>query len=71
MKSFNTRQAAEYLTEELNIPTTAGTLEVWRCQGRGPRYRKVRRRVFYDRAALDEFARGAIVETVDSHVFRQ
>lgn len=70
MKSFNTRQAAEYLTNEHNIPTTAGTLEVWRCQGRGPSYRKVYRRVFYDRVALDEFARGAVVETIDSHALR-
>jgi hypothetical protein len=66
LKSLNTRQAASYLKEQCNIPVTPGTMEVWRTQGRGPRYRKVARWVLYDQADLDRFAAGQIVETIDS-----
>lgn len=45
---------------------SAGTLEVWRCHGRGPRYKKIGRRVFYDIKDLDMFANAFTVETVDS-----
>jgi hypothetical protein len=66
LKSLNTPQAAEYLNQGYNIPVTPGTMEVWRSLGRGPRYRKVARWVIYDRADLDRFASGQVVETTDS-----
>lgn len=62
---FNTRAAAEYLVS-LGLFFRPGTLEVWRCHGRGPRFKKVARKVFYEKTALDEFACGVTVETADS-----
>jgi len=47
--SFTTKQAASYLSQIKGIPTAKSTLEVFRCQGRGPRYRKIGSRVFYMR----------------------
>ena len=67
LKALNTKQAANYL-KEIGTPFSAGTLEVWRSQGRGPRYRKVCRRVVYMPEDLDRFASGQVVETVDSLV---
>ena len=64
-KALNTREAAEYL-KQIGTPFSAGTLEVWRCQGRGPRYRRICRRVVYMPDDLDLFASGQIVETIDS-----
>jgi hypothetical protein len=43
-----------------------GTLEVWRSRGRGPRYKRVGRRVFYDLSDLENFANAHTVETIDS-----
>jgi hypothetical protein len=43
-----------------------GTLEVWRSQSRGPRYKKIGRKVFYDIDDLEEFANDSTCETVDS-----
>ena len=64
-KSLNTPEAAKYLTDR-GTKYTRGTLEVWRSQGRGPRYRKVGRNVFYAPGDLDRFAEGQVVETIDS-----
>ena len=64
-KFLSTKQAADYM-KELGAPFTPGTLEVWRCQGRGPRFKKIGRRVFYEKPSLDDFLRGETVETVDS-----
>lgn len=63
--NFDTQSAAKYL-KSLGLAFRPGTLEVWRCKGRGPKYKRVARKVFYERSALDEFARGHTVETVDS-----
>lgn len=59
-KRVDTKEAA------LILGLSAGTLEVWRCLGRGPRYKKIGRRVFYDVADLEAFANAETVETVDS-----
>lgn len=56
----NTKDAATILG------LSAGTLEVWRCHGRGPRYKKIGRRVFYDIEDLEAFVNAYTVETVDS-----
>ena len=66
-KALNTKKAAIYLAEK-GTPFSAGTLEVWRCQGRGPRYRKICRRVVYMPEDLDRFAKGQVVETIDSTI---
>jgi hypothetical protein len=64
-RNLNTQEAAEYL-EEIGVPFSRGTLEVWRCYGRGPEFKRVGRRVFYERQALDRFAQGQKVHTTDS-----
>lgn len=43
-----------------------GTLEVWRSKGRGPRYLKIGKNVFYNIPDLDEFANANTVETIDT-----
>lgn len=64
-RKLNTREAAEYLCN-LGLKVTSGTMEVWRCLGRGPRYRKINNSVLYDTDDLDLFAQGRVVETIDS-----
>lgn len=64
-RRLNTKKAASYLTE-LGVEVTPGTLEVFRCKGRGPRYYKINHRVFYDPADLDQYAEGQVIETRDS-----
>ena len=65
-KRLNTKEAAQHLKEN-GAPFTEGTLETWRCLGKGPRFIRVGgRRVFYEASALDEFVMGQRVETVDS-----
>lgn len=59
-KRVDTKDAANILG------LSPGTLEVWRCHGRGPRYKKIGRRVFYDIMDLEAFANAQTVETVDS-----
>jgi hypothetical protein len=43
-----------------------GTLEVWRSLGRGPRFLKIGRKVFYKIEDLELFANAHVVETIDS-----
>jgi hypothetical protein len=63
--NFNTADAAKYLTG-LGIPVSRGTLEVWRCKGRGPVYRKVARWVIYSKKDLDTFAEGRVYNVSES-----
>jgi len=46
---LTTPEAAEYLSVK------PGTLEVWRCQGRGPRFVRLGRAIRYRPADLDNF----------------
>ncbi len=62
---FNTKEAVEYL-RTIGLNFKPSTLEVWRSLGKGPRYKKVTRKVYYEKSALDEFSRGEIFETTDS-----
>lgn len=62
---MTTTEAADYLAS-IGTPFKAGTLEVWRSLGRGPRFKKIASRVFYTQADLDDFARGQFFQTVDS-----
>ena len=57
---LRTEEAAEFLG------FSKQTLEIWRCYGKGPRYLKIGRRIFYRPQDLEEFANANIVETVDT-----
>jgi len=60
-----TRQAAAYLSQIKNVPTAPSSLEVYRCQSRGPKYKKIGSRVFYTLAWLDQWAAGVEVMVYD------
>jgi hypothetical protein len=62
---LTTRQASKYLKIQ-GTPFTEKTLEVWRHQSRGPQFKRIGRRVFYTKKALDQFIEGETVDTVDS-----
>ena len=64
-RNLTTREAAQLL-QDRGIRVTSGTLNVWRSQGRGPRFKKIGRHVYYTREALDQFERGEPYETIDS-----
>lgn len=64
-KNYNTREASKYLSE-IGISATPGTLEVWRCKGRGPAFIRVLGRVYYPEENLKSFATGQPVKTIDS-----
>lgn len=59
-QKLTTEEAAAYLRLK------PGTLEVWRCRGRGPKYQKIGRRVIYDQKFLDEYASANTVLTADT-----
>lgn len=59
-QKLTTQEAAAYLRLQ------PGTLEVWRCRGRGPKYQKLGRRVVYDLAALKSYAESNTVLTIDT-----
>lgn len=66
-KKLNTLQAADYLKNIRGTPFSADTLKVWRSQGRGPRFYRLNRKIFYLAQDLDEYVRGEeVVETSDS-----
>ena len=43
-----------------------GTLANWRCQGRGPEYVKLGRKILYPIDSLDRWSRSCLVRTVES-----
>jgi len=57
-ESVTTKAAAAYLTIYKGVPTAASSLEVYRHRSCGPKYKKVRSRVFYTIPWLDEYADG-------------
>lgn len=64
-KLYDTKAAVEYLAEH-GVRRSPGTLEVWRCQKRGPEYLKIGGRPYYTAKALDAYMTGVPVKTVDS-----
>ncbi len=58
-RPLDRREASQYLLEKHGIRRSPGTLAKLACVGGGPVFRKVKRGVIYDVAALDDFA-GAI-----------
>lgn len=69
-RRLNTQEAAAFLAAT-GTPFTVGTLQVWRCHGKGPKFYKVHGRAFYEVIDLWHFSRGQVVETTDSMVERQ
>lgn len=63
-KAMTTKDAAQYMGGK-GYPGTAKTLEVWRCKKRGPKYKKVGSRVFYEKTWLDNFMAGIEVKIFD------
>lgn len=59
-QKLTTEEAAAYLRLK------PGTLEVWRCRGRGPKYQKIGRRVIYDKIKIDEYIETNTVLTADT-----
>ena len=57
---LNTKEAASLMR------MSPGTLEIWRSDGRGPRYRKIGWKVFYTVEDLQEFIESGLVRTRDS-----
>jgi len=51
-RGLNTKAAANYLARR-GAPYSPGTLAVYRCTGRGPKFWRVGSRVFYLDADLD------------------
>jgi hypothetical protein len=67
-QKLNTLEAAVFLGVKPN------TLEVWRCQKRGPKYSKIGRRVLYDINDLENYFVSCSVytkETVPQLAHRQ
>jgi hypothetical protein len=69
-KAMTTKDAATYLAA-CGYPTTHKTLEVWRCRSRGPKYKVVGRRVFYEQTWLDEYMAGVEVKIYDPSKYRE
>lgn len=55
--NLNTKEASLYL-QKLGLRFTPKTLEIWRCEKKGPAYKKIGGRIFYTQPALLEFSRG-------------
>lgn len=68
--SITTKDAARYLSEFHGIPTAPSSLEVYRCSGRGPKYKKIGSRVFYALPWLDDYAAGIEVKIFDPSMSR-
>ncbi len=64
-EAVTTKQASAYFSQIKGIPIAASSLEVYRCQGRGPRYRKIGSRIFYSLSDLDTYANGIPVKIFD------
>ena len=59
-KNLTTIEAADFLMS-IGIRVSATTLNIMRSQNRGPRYRKVLNRVYYNPSDLALFAEGVTV----------
>lgn len=57
-----TKAAAAYLTRFKGVPTAPSSLEVYRHRSCGPRYKKIRSRVFYTLEWLDHYAQGVEIK---------
>ena len=54
---YRTREeAAQYLTDQLGLPVSKGTLQKWATTGGGPAYRRFGKRTVYTVEDLNEWA---------------
>jgi hypothetical protein len=60
---MNTEQAAKYLGFK------KGTLNIWRYQGRGPKYIRMGGRIFYFKSDLDWYRNNRRVATKDTFFY--
>lgn len=65
IKYYDTKGAVEFFGK-LGISFKPITLQVWRCQGKGPKFIKVARKVFYEQGDLLRFVIGDPSEMVNS-----
>jgi predicted DNA-binding transcriptional regulator AlpA len=56
---LNEKDAAAFLA------VAPSTLAKWRCQGRGPRFARLGRRIAYSRRELEEWAAGRTMPTTE------
>lgn len=61
-EAVSTKAAATYLTKVKGVPTAPSSLEVYRHRSCGPRYKKIRSRVFYTLEWLDQYAQGVEIK---------
>jgi hypothetical protein len=62
-KRYDPRAAVAYMAER-GVKRTTGTLEVFRCQKKGPEYIRIGGRIYYTEEALDAYLAGEPVKTV-------
>ena len=62
------KEASQYLKDKFNVSITPGTLAVYRCHGRGPKYVKLNNKIYYQDPHLDQYIESTsmIHETTDS-----
>ena len=65
-KRYTTAGASEFLWRVFSLRRSPATLMTIRSHGRGPRYCRVGRNIFYPESALIEYANGAVHYTRDS-----
>lgn len=72
MKTYLTPEKAAGYLEERGVSFKVDSLAVMRCKGRGPRFFKLNRRVYYRPEDLDAYLSGTaqVVETVDTYQMR-
>ena len=63
-KTMTTTETATFLAAN-GFRCSPKTLEVWRCQKRGPKYKKIGSRVFYELEWLKDFLIGIPVRVID------
>lgn len=66
-KKYSTKEAVE-LMKTWGVSFTKGTLEVWRCRKEGPKFVKIRSKVYYTEESLRQFTSGLEIKTIDSEV---
>lgn len=66
-KILDTEAAVQYLADR-GYKTTKGTMEVRRCQRRGPAFIRIGNRPFYKKETLDAYLEGEPIKTIDAEV---
>lgn len=59
-RTLKTPEAAKYIGLKPN------TLDIWRCQKKGPKFHRVGRSIIYLREDLDDYLASRGVQTLDS-----